>query len=570
MKKRVLAMVLCMSMIASVFMGCGNAGDQNTYQDESSSEQSNAAAGQAGQESEDAQKEVELIDPRTSGLSDIFPLAEPVTLEYYIIANGAMSATMETYAEVEFFKELEKLTNVHIEWNHNVSNENFALMIASGQLPDLINWPLGNAAGGVQALVEDNVILDLTEMMPEHAPNYYAWMQANPEQDKAFKLDSGAYYQFVNFNADWDTLEMVNFKTLGPQIRQDWLDKAGMSMPTTTDELYEVLKAFKEGDMNGNGDPNDEIPMVIVGSDKGLKETMFSLAGSFNTRNDFHMQGDQVVFGPITDNYREFLVYMNRLYSEGLINSDFAVNQKAFDSMLQDRAGFAFSSMGTGLIATRELLKSKNPEADYVSVPWLVGPNGGQSNTIDLNANPRSTAITTACENPEIAMAWLDYAYSYAGSLQTTFGIENKSYKMVDGYPTIMDEIKVNDKGWSEEQSISRWMLGSINYPNARDKRFYEQINLNEDYKVDIQENWKLAKDDIVMPPLVLSAEEQETYSSLMADIGTYVSECSLKFITGDMNLETEWDSYKANVESMKIADALACKTAALERYNNR
>lgn len=562
MKKRLLALTLCVSVLASGLVGCGKKEDTSTSQTVADK----AEAGTVAVE----EKAVELVDPKTAGLHSMFPLKEPVTLDYYININGAMSATMETYADVEFFKELEKMTNVHINWNHNTSNENFALMIASGNLPDLINWQLGSAAGGVQALVEDEVIVDLTQLLPEYAPNYYAWMKANPEEDKAFKLDDGRYYHFVNFNADWDNMDIVNFKILGPQIRKDWLDKAGMEMPTSTDELYEVLKAFKEGDMNGNGDPEDEIPMVVVGSDKGLNETMYSLAGSWGTRNDYHLQDGEIVYGPITDNYREFLVYMRKLYSEGLINGDFAVNQQAFDFMRQDRAGFAFSAMGSGLIATREMLMDKNPEYEYVSVPWLTGPEGFQSNTIDLNVNPRSTAITTSCENPEIAAAWLDYVYSYAGSLNSTFGIEGRSYEMIDGKPVIMDAVKQNDKGWSEEQSISRWMIGSINYPNARDKNFYEQINLNEDYKVEIQDNWKLAKDDIIIPPVVMTTDESATFSGIMADIKTYASECTLKFITGDMDLDTEWDTYKANIENMNLAEAMACKAAAMERYKNR
>lgn len=547
MKKRTIAMMLGAAMLSS----------------SAASYTAAASEGASGEESTE-------FDVKSSGLSDIFPLEEPVTLTYYIVENGAMSATMESYADVEFFKELEKQTNVHIEWNHNTSDENFALMIASGKLPDLINWPLNNAAGGVQALLDDDVIMDLTELLPEYAPCYYAWMQANPEEDRAFKTDEGKYYQFINFNADWDNLDIVMFKILGPQIRKDWLDQLGLEMPQTTDDLYQVLKAFKENDMNGNGDPNDEIPMVIVGGDKGLTETMYSLAGSFGTRCDFQLMDGELVYGPTTENFRSFLAYMHTLYSEGLINSDFAVNGQAFDSMLQDKAGFAFNSMGTGLIATRELLQSKNPDYNYVSVPWLIGPDGDQCGTIDTNVNPRGTAVTTACENPEIALAWLDYAYSYAGSMASTYGIEGESYEFVDGVPVIMDEVKKNDNGWSEEQSISRWMLGSINYPNARDKHFYEQINLNEDYKVDIQTNWKLATDDILLPPLILTTEEASTYSSLMADITTYVNECALNFIIGDMDLEKDWDSYVANVEGMNIEGALACKKAAYERYQNR
>lgn len=567
MKKRMVAAGLCMTMVISSMAGCAGAEDKKTSGTSDTTKET--AAGEGESKAAEAKK-TEPVDPKTSGLHSMFPLKEKVTLTYYMKANGAMTATMETYADVEFFKELEELTNVHIEWNHNVSNENFSLMIASGELPDLINWNLGSAAGGVEALVDDGIILDLTDMLPEYAPNYYAWMQANPEEDKAFKLDSGIYYQFINFNADWENMDMITYKILGPQIRKDWLDKAGLEMPTTTDKLYEVLKAFKEGDMNGNGDPDDEIPMVIVGSDKGLNETMYSLAGSFGTRNDFHMSDGKLVYGPITDNYKEFLKYMKKLYDEELINSDFAVNQQAFDSVVQDRGGFAFSSMGSGLMATHELLKEKNPEYDYVSVPWLIGPDGKQSATIDINVNPRSTAVTTACKNPEIAVAWLDYAYSYAGSMASTYGIEGKSYEMVDGLPTIMDEVKKNDKGWSQEQSISRWMLGSINYPNARDKHFYEQVNLNEPYKVDVQTNWKMAKEDILIPPVVLNAEESPVYSRIMTDIGTYVSECSLKFITGDMDLDKDWDTYVANIESMNLSEAQACKEAALERYNNR
>lgn len=129
MKRKLLTMLLCAAMLMSVLAGYTSAAAE------------------------------EAFDVRTSGLSDIFPLEEPITLSYFIRINGAMSATMETYADVEFFKRLEEMTNVKIEWNHNASDESFALMVASGELPDMINWTLGTAAGGVQALLDDEVIM---------------------------------------------------------------------------------------------------------------------------------------------------------------------------------------------------------------------------------------------------------------------------------------------------------------------------------------------------------------------------------------------------------------------------
>ena len=187
-----------------------------------------------------------------------------------------------------------------------------------------------------------------------------------------------------------------------------------------------------------------------------------------------------------------------------------------------------------------------------------------------MNANPRSTAITTACENVEIALRWLDYAYTEEGSIESTFGIEGQSFEWVDGYPTILDSVKTNDKGWSEEQSISRWMLGSINYPNARDYRFYEQMNLNEDYKVDIQDNWNMATDDILMPPVVMTTEEASTYSSIMNDVTTFMETTYMEFIIGDKSLDSDWDSYVQTMMDMGLEEALACKQAAYERYQNR
>lgn len=573
MKKRLIALALCATLMVSVMSGCSKTEDKNTDTTNQVTSQP-TVTGTTDKEDTTTGETTETTEPvdfKDTGLSSIFPLKEKVTLTYYIKANSAMSATMETYEDVEYFKKLEELTNVHIEWNHNTSDESFALMLASGKLPDLINWPLGNAAGGVVSLLEDEVILDLTEYLPEYAPNYYSWMQANPEEDKAYKLDDGTYYQFINFNGDLENQDILYFKILGPQIRQDWLDQLGMSMPTTTDELYDVLVAFKNNDMNGNGDTTDEIPYAIVGGDKGLAETMYTLAGSFGTTGDFNLSNGEIVFGPTTDNYKQFLQYMKKLYDEGLINSDFAVNGDALNFILQDKAGFTIGSMGSALIASHELLKTTNPDYNYVSVPWLIGPDGYQSGSgSDFNTNPRATAVTTACENPEIAIAWLDYAYSYAGSVNSTFGIEGESYEYVDGYPTVIDAVKQNNNGWSEEQSMARWMLGSINYPNARDFRFYEQINLNEDYKVDIQNNWSLAKSDLALPPIVMTTDETTTYSNIMADIKTYVSEVSLKFILGQMDLDTEWDTYVANVQSMNIDDAKACKQAAYDRYQNR
>ena len=131
-----------------------------------------------------------------------------------------------------------------------------------------------------------------------------------------------------------------------------------------------------------------------------------------------------------------------------------------------------------------------------------------------------------------------------------------------------MEAVRTNNKGWSEEQSISRWMLGAINYPMARDYRFYEQMNLDQPYKVDIQTNWKLAKDDTVVPPATMSTEEAAVYSGVVNDIKTFVDTSYQEFLIGEKSVEQDWDAYVQTIQEMGIQKALDSRGAAIDRYN--
>lgn len=562
MKQKGFAWLLCAVLIFSAFAGCSGQGDK----DKNSSAKADSSASAAVSSQEASLEEKSKEDSAGTPTDPFSPIVEePLELSYYIRINDAMSSTMETYGDVEFFKMLEEKTHIHIKWDHNTSDESFSMMIASGVYPDMINWVLNNAAGGVQTLLDDGVILDLTELIPEFAPNYWLWLEKNPEDlKKPYQMEDGRLFQFIALMGDPDTQQMADYKTLGPQIRKDWLDKVGKEIPTTTDELHDVLLAFRDTDVNGDGDASDEVPFVVA---KGM-EALNAIAGSFGTRPDFHMDGEELVYGPMTDNFRKFLTYAHQLYADGLINTDFAVNGDALMLITQNKAGFTIASMASCLIANHEALKLQDESYDYVSVPWLIGPDGRQSSMSNRGSNPRATAVTTTCKNPQAAVRWLDYAYSPKGAVEATFGIEGKSFEYRDGYPTILESVRNNDKGWTEEQSISRWMLGAINYPMARDYRFYEQMNLDQPYKVDIQTNWKLAKDDTVVPPATMSTEEAAVYSGVVSDIKTFVDTSYQEFLIGEKSIETDWDAYVQTIRDMGVQKALDSRGAAIARYN--
>jgi putative aldouronate transport system substrate-binding protein len=504
-------------------------------------------------------------NPYTSPNFPLFP--QKTTLKYFVTMNGAMSATMPDYNGVAFFQRLEEASNVHIEWIHPGSgaagNEQFAIMVASKDLPDIINWTFGNARGGSEALLRDNILVPISrEDAYAYLPNYMSLVDANIPFKQSTLLDDGTFFQIVNFNYDWEMPGITEFQIKGPYIRMDWVRKAGKEMPTTVDELHDVLLAIKNTDVNGKG-AGAVVPFV---TDRNL-EAIRAVAGLFGTRwGDPHILNGKVVYGPTTENYKKYVEAMAQWYREGLINSDFPVFQDPNSLILSSDAASTLGSMGSGLTMGRAALLRSDPASDLDSIPYPKGPDGYQSLVDDVWRNPRATAITSANRHPAETLKWLDYFYSYQGSIDSTFGVLGESYEMVNGEPILLDAVMNPSNGYNQEEAIARYGLGPINFPNARHIGFYRQVNLVTEQQQRIQTNWKTGTRDIILPPITLSPDESTRSANIMSDIKTYVDEMTVKFIIGQEPL-SRYDGFVQTVKNMGIDRAVEIYQTAVDRY---
>jgi len=104
---------------------------------------------------------------------------------------------------------------------------------------------------------------------------------------------------------------------------QVWLDKAGIKAPATLDEFVEMLRYFKDNDMNGNGDTSDEIPMSIMGE---FLPYMFGPAFGLDLVSGFQADesGNVTYAYADSENYKKYLEFLNGLYKEGLLEKDYA------------------------------------------------------------------------------------------------------------------------------------------------------------------------------------------------------------------------------------------------------
>ena len=135
------------------------------------------------------------------------------------------------------------------------------MMMVSGEYPDAIVYKWATAPGGIASYIDDGIIQDLTPYVETCMPNFWRILEENPSIKKDVVTDEGRIYAIPYIRLD-EALCVYQ----GPVIRQDWLDKLGLKTPKNTEELYQVLKAFKEQDPNGNGQA-DEIPMGANGFD---------------------------------------------------------------------------------------------------------------------------------------------------------------------------------------------------------------------------------------------------------------------------------------------------------------
>jgi putative aldouronate transport system substrate-binding protein len=491
------------------------------------------------------------------------------SLSYWAGFNPAAAATMKSYNDMEAYKEMERITGVKVDFQHppqgaTAEKEQFNLMLTSGNLPDVIEYNWNGYPGGPEKAIKDNRIIKLNDYIDKYAPNYKKVLAANPEWKKQVTTDDGSIIGFHFIRGD---RSLQVFK--GPIIRKDWLDKLGLKPPTTIDEWYNVLKAFKEKDPNGNGKA-DEIPLLLTLSE--LKNS-HAFIGAYGVPNSFYKEGNTVKFGPIEPGYKEFLTTMSKWYKEGLIDKDFAAtDNKLLDAKVTgNQLGALIGNAGGGLGKYMSLMspKDKNFKLTGVAYPVLKAGDKPQFGHLDQPVPGKSAAITTSNKNIVETVKWLDMGYGEQGHMLFNFGKEGVSYKLENGYPKYTDIITKNPEGLPMSQALAKHNRASWDGIMVQDKRYSEQFQGQIPEQLESINIWSTPTNEKEMPPVTPNKDESTKYAAVMTDINTYRDEMYNKFVMGAEPIEN-FDKYVKTLKSMGIDDAIKIQQAALERYNKR
>lgn len=545
--KRLLATTLGIAVLGTTLIACssngGNAANGNTNTNDSANQTQNAAE------------------------ATTYPIKTDKKLSYWGEINGNLIGVKASHSEVPFFQDWQKQTGVSLDFTAPPTGqvkEALNVMLASGDLPDMIEFNfLGDFPGGPEKAINDGYILKLNDLIDKYAPNLKKFLQENPDIDKMVKTDNGSYYAFPFIRGD-EYLRVFQ----GPIVRQDWLDELGLPVPETIDDWTATLTAFKEK-------KGAAAPFAVVSKPRFFNESgNGAFLGAFGVTRGFYLEDGAVKFGPAESGYKDYLSLFSDWYKKGLIDKNIATaDSKALDGNVASGAtGATVGNAGGGIGKWQPLVAANDPKAVLVAAPYPVlkkgdTPKFGQKHK--AYASEGTVAITTAAQNPELAVRMLDYGYSEEGRMFFNFGKEGVSYEMQDGYPTYTDLLMKNPDKLAPAQAISLYARGSYNGPFIQDKRYAEQFFALQTQRDAVNIWQKTDADKYSLPPITPTPEESTEFATIMNDVNTLVDEMTLKIILGSDSPD-QFESYVQKMKSLNLDRAIEIQTAALERYNSR
>lgn len=477
-------------------------------------------------------------------------------LTYWMNMSSYASTVVNNMGDTPLYQKLEEVTGTELEFIHppqGQSSEKFNILIASDELPDIIQYNWQTYPGGPQNAINDKIIVDLNDYK-NLAPNLFRYFEEHDEVRKLSVTDSNALFAFPCIRGD-ESLEV----SVGLIVRQDWLDELGLSMPETLDDWERVLTAFR--DQKGA-----KAPLSINLSNMRASHLF---AGAFDVGIGYYIDEGKVKYGMLEPGFKDFLTLMNQWYREKLLDADFTtLDSKMIDSnILNGMTGAISGALGSGI--GRYMSAAPNERFQLAGAPYPT-KNRGEVPTFGYWQTPvganNAAAVSFDSKHKEEAVKLLDYGYGQEGRMLYNFGIEGESYEDRDGYPAYTETITDNPEGLAMTVALSKYTLAYDSGPFIQDKRYMEQYaNLPEQQAA--WNSWmKTGMKEHVVPYLYVREDEVSELANLNNAIDTYADEMIMKFIMGAEPL----DQYDKAVEQLKargIDKVLEMKQAAYERY---
>jgi putative aldouronate transport system substrate-binding protein len=512
-----------------------------------------AACSSDGDAGEDSAIADQIAEPDENINPEGLPIVDEATTISFMTRRPNASA--EDWNEVAAAQEMQKLTNLEVDWGlvpEESAIERRNLMLTSGDYPEAF-YRTGIPGGDIAKYGEQGVFVPLNELIDTYMPNLTARMEEHPAIRTGLTFPDGNIYSLPGIY-DPETLGLRHQTKLW--ARQDWLDRFGMSAPETLEEFQAYLDEAV-GTVDG----------AIGLSAQGIGSIMVCLYGAFGISNqgtdaglvDLDPDSSAVRYFPATEGYRELLTYLNGLHGKGLLQPDvFSSDVAAFTAngtegllaacAVQAPAGY-FGAEGENYIALKPLVKEAGADPAWHAVRSELASIG-------------NFVMTDRAEHPIEIARWMDSWYGEDGAKLFFLGIEGESYQETDGRYELIPELL---EGTSVDEALKPYVLylgGS--YPGWATDTWFRGVETSEQSTdgAKVVEPFALKE---VWPAFTFSAEESRQITTIGNDIAKYADESLAAFVTGDRSLD-EWDDHLATFEQIGLPDYEKAHQSAYDR----
>lgn len=508
-----------------------------------------------------------LVCAQTTGLavskSDVFPLAEPVTYSVVIQQQGGSGSTeSDVINQFDIMKMYAEDTNVHFDItciSTDAMSERITMMLAGGNYPDCF-FRNTIKVDDVKKYAQDGVFVRLNDYINEtYMPNY---MKAIAENDPTLLQqmadENGDIYYIMGGTASY----LVSSQWA---INTTWLDNLGFEMPTTTEAFIEVLKAFRDQDANGNGDPNDEIPFsfTLEGADLYTDPVYYT----FGTTRGFYADDEgKMAYGPSEAGYADMIRFLRTLYAEKLLDQEtFTQDRNTFlaKGKLDPLLYGSFMNWRAG-----EVVGDAIANENYASMALSV--NGTYNTWTPMSSfSPfLCLAVTDKCQDVETLIRFIDYTFDPMVSELARRG----------GSPTFTT---INEDGSltpnpipEEAGTLGNWFVltgHSQQLPmfsiDKYARMFASSASAKEKYAIDDFYGPYLGKAQVKINNFMTSDESTEL-NDMFTDIQIYVNQKMAQWVCGEADIDAEWDSYVKQLDKMGLQDCIAIYQTVLDRVS--
>lgn len=476
---------------------------------------------------------------------------------------------------------MEEQTGIHVNWL-TLPIENFLvkmqLALSGGDQIDLIcmggNSQCAVTTSMVCKFADQGLILPIEDLienntvyMKERFDSVEGWREALTTPD-------GHIYAVPWYH---DGFHAMYYGKMW--INLTWLDNLSLAIPTTIDEFENMLIAFRDEDANGNGDPNDEIPMIGAIDNFGCKIDTFLMSAFIydDGENRLMINEDGAVIPVFTqDTFREGLTWLAHLYDENLIYPDsFSISRSERNAINSEN----YESRCGAMPNIHHAIGSRAADEpvrwiEYEPIKPLVGPDGLQVTRYDFTfgygLDNTAGLIPATCKDPELIMQWLDLLFSdegmyvqYLGEYGVAWTEADEGTLGVDGSPARWKTLPIdedspyyNNTCWNQRFPMFFDAYARNGRQQPGDLRAEDGSGLEGFLYQKSYENYAPygAAIETMVPPLYFGEEDASEVARLRTDINTYVEECIAKFINGQLDIESDdWDNYLAELKSMGL-----------------